>query len=156
MARDISRRRARREAERIKRLPWRQIVNPYTPIEVLSADQVEAIHHASLRVLEELGMAAALRQKQEGPRQRLATFEVGADDADAFGSEAIFRDGERVGYVTSGGYGHCVSRSIALGYLNADAVLSDGAYFVEILGEKRPATFARQPLFDPDGRRMRG
>jgi trimethylamine--corrinoid protein Co-methyltransferase len=37
-------------------LPWRRLVNPYAPIEVLSSDQVEAIHHASLRILAGTGM----------------------------------------------------------------------------------------------------
>jgi trimethylamine:corrinoid methyltransferase-like protein len=41
-------------------LPWRNLVNPYSPIEILSADQVEEIHLASLRVLEELGIAFLL------------------------------------------------------------------------------------------------
>src|SRR5262250_2491582 len=50
------RRRERRTAQRLRQLPWREIVNPYRPYEVLSADQVEAIHVASLRVLEEIGM----------------------------------------------------------------------------------------------------
>src|SRR3546814_18893568 len=37
-------------------LAWRAVENPLPPVEVLSADQVEAIHEASLRVLEEVGM----------------------------------------------------------------------------------------------------
>ena len=49
--------RTRREgAGRVHQLPWRQVVQPYAPLEVLSADQVEAIHLTSLRILEELGM----------------------------------------------------------------------------------------------------
>ncbi len=36
--------------------PWRRLVNPYRPIEVLSADEVEFIHEASLDILENLGM----------------------------------------------------------------------------------------------------
>ncbi|MFQ5785859.1 MAG: trimethylamine methyltransferase family protein [Alphaproteobacteria bacterium] len=51
-----SRRRAPRGSGRPGQLPWREIVNPYSPIEVLSADQVETIHLASLRILEEIGM----------------------------------------------------------------------------------------------------
>jgi trimethylamine--corrinoid protein Co-methyltransferase len=54
MARDSSRR--RRVAGSFGQLPWRQHRNPYRPIEVLSADQLEAIHDASLRILEEIGM----------------------------------------------------------------------------------------------------
>lgn len=36
--------------------PFRQVTRPYAPIEVLSADRVEAIHHAALRVLAEIGL----------------------------------------------------------------------------------------------------
>ncbi|MEE8274456.1 MAG: trimethylamine methyltransferase family protein, partial [Alphaproteobacteria bacterium] len=56
MARVTSRRRARRQPAGPVQLPWRRLRNPYKPIEVLSADQIEAIHEASLRVLEELGI----------------------------------------------------------------------------------------------------
>ncbi|MGH6932056.1 MAG: trimethylamine methyltransferase family protein, partial [Dongiaceae bacterium] len=48
--------RERRVATRLPQLPWREIALPYRPYEVLSADQVEAIHLGSLRVLEEIGM----------------------------------------------------------------------------------------------------
>jgi trimethylamine--corrinoid protein Co-methyltransferase len=36
--------------------PWRRVRNPYKPIEVLSADQIEFLHDASMEVLEELGL----------------------------------------------------------------------------------------------------
>src|SRR4029079_264410 len=36
--------------------PWAQPRIPYRPVEVLSADEVESIHRASLRVLAEIGM----------------------------------------------------------------------------------------------------
>jgi trimethylamine--corrinoid protein Co-methyltransferase len=53
---EASRRRARRTAGGVRQLPWRRLVNPYRPIEILSADHVEAIHVASLRILAEIGM----------------------------------------------------------------------------------------------------
>ncbi|MDH3742612.1 MAG: trimethylamine methyltransferase family protein [Hyphomicrobiales bacterium] len=43
-------------AAKLPQLPWRQVVNPYPPMEILSADQLEAIHNSSLRILEELGI----------------------------------------------------------------------------------------------------
>jgi len=52
---DGARRRPRRTGGRIEQLPWRRLVNPYRPIEILSADELEAIHHASLRILAEVG-----------------------------------------------------------------------------------------------------
>jgi trimethylamine--corrinoid protein Co-methyltransferase len=36
--------------------PWRRLVNPFTPLEVLSADQVGAIHEAALRILRDIGV----------------------------------------------------------------------------------------------------
>jgi trimethylamine---corrinoid protein Co-methyltransferase len=51
-----SRRRPRRVAAGVHQLPWRRLVNPYRPAEILSADQVEAVHVASLRILAEIGM----------------------------------------------------------------------------------------------------
>ena len=63
MARSGGRRGQRRERsgrQGFHQLPWRNLVNPYAPIEVLSADRIEQIHLASLRVLEELGVAFLL------------------------------------------------------------------------------------------------
>ncbi|HEY6484531.1 MAG TPA: trimethylamine methyltransferase family protein [Steroidobacteraceae bacterium] len=48
--------RARRTSGALPQLPWQQTVNPYPPMDVLSADQLEAIHHTSIRILEELGL----------------------------------------------------------------------------------------------------
>ncbi len=62
MARDGGRRGGRRGGRQprsdasLPQLAWRSVSNPYRPIEVLSADQIEAIHDASLRILEEIGL----------------------------------------------------------------------------------------------------
>jgi trimethylamine--corrinoid protein Co-methyltransferase len=55
-AHQAARRRPRRVATGIPQLPWRRLVNPYRPVEILSADHVETIHVASLRILDEIGM----------------------------------------------------------------------------------------------------
>ena len=64
MVAEGARRRPRRTVGAIDRSPWRRVVNPFRPVEILSADQVEAIHRASLRILSEIGLevlgAAAL------------------------------------------------------------------------------------------------
>ncbi|MEA2608584.1 MAG: trimethylamine---corrinoid protein Co-methyltransferase, partial [Chloroflexota bacterium] len=51
-----SRRRPRRAAPGLAQLPWRNLVNPFRPVEILTADHVEAIHRSSLRILSEIGM----------------------------------------------------------------------------------------------------
>ncbi len=60
----------------ISQLPWRQIVNPYPPFEILSADQLEQIHEASLTLLENQGM----RVMHEGARKLLAGAGADVDD----------------------------------------------------------------------------
>ncbi|MDP9481633.1 MAG: trimethylamine methyltransferase family protein [Chloroflexota bacterium] len=55
MSAELGHRRRRRPPPGLGQLPWRSIVNPYRPVEILSADQVEAIHLASLRILREIG-----------------------------------------------------------------------------------------------------
>ncbi|HET7181498.1 MAG TPA: trimethylamine methyltransferase family protein [Candidatus Limnocylindrales bacterium] len=49
-------RRERRVGGGVPRLPWRRLVNPFTPLEILSADQLEVIHQAGLRILRDVGM----------------------------------------------------------------------------------------------------
>ncbi len=48
--------RRERRGRGVTQLEWRSVTNPYAPVEVLAAGQVEAIHEASLRVLAEIGM----------------------------------------------------------------------------------------------------
>jgi trimethylamine--corrinoid protein Co-methyltransferase len=48
--------RGRRVGGKISQLPWQSVVNPYAPMQLLSADQLEAIHLTSLRILEDLGV----------------------------------------------------------------------------------------------------
>ena len=68
----------REKASQIPRLPWRNLTNPYPPIEVLSADQVEAIHTASMRVLSKIGMKVL----GSDARQRLAAAGAEVNDDD--------------------------------------------------------------------------
>ena len=62
-----------RSAEQIRQLPWQEIINQYPPLDVLSTDQVEHIHEASLHLLEKHG----IRVMHTGARKRLA--EAGAE-----------------------------------------------------------------------------
>jgi dimethylglycine dehydrogenase len=102
------------------------------------------------------GREAALAERASGPRRRFVVMEVAAADAEVVGYESILRDGAAIGYVTSGAYGHCVGKSLAAGYVPA-ALARDGERFeIDILGELRTATVHLQPLYDPEGRRLRG
>ena len=57
--------RERRVSGQIRQLPWRELTNPLRPTEVISADQVEQIHSASLRLLSTTGMRVLSAQARE-------------------------------------------------------------------------------------------
>ncbi|MEP7059814.1 MAG: glycine cleavage T C-terminal barrel domain-containing protein, partial [Actinomycetota bacterium] len=88
------------------------------------------------------------------PSARTLRCLVVGNDQVAMGGEPVLLDEEPVGYVTSAGYGPSVGRSIAYAWLPTD--LQEGAqltiaYFDRVL----PAIVAAEPLFDPEGARLR-
>ncbi len=98
----------------------------------------------------------------DGPQRRLVAFVVEPDPddpADVIGDEPVWHDGSVVGWITSGGYGHHVRASIALGYVPTALATPDGpggsGFEIEIIGRRRPARLQPEPPFDPAGLRMR-
>ena len=61
-----------------------------------------------------------------------------------------------VGWVTSGGYGHCVGQSLAMGYIEKELARADSGFEIEIIGERRPAKRLDAPAYDTAGLKMRG
>jgi len=102
-----------------------------------------------------VGSDAATRLSRVSPRELRVTLTVDAGDAMIWGDEAIYREAELVGYVSSGGYGAYVGANIALGYLRPDAIETSAEYEIEILGKMCPAILQAEPLYDPQGVRMR-
>jgi 4-methylaminobutanoate oxidase (formaldehyde-forming) len=72
----------------------------------------------------------------------------------ALGSEPVRVGDELVGRVTSGGYGYTVERSIAYAYVPAEHGPGTEVA-VEIFGEWVPGVVAEEPIFDPQGQRIR-
>lgn len=103
-----------------------------------------------------IGRAAAEADRDKGPARTLVAFDVDAQDADVQGYEPIWLEGKVVGFCTSGGYSHHAGKSIALGFLPSERVAETPDVEIEILGQMRRAKVIAEPLFDPDGTRMRG
>ncbi|MCB1445265.1 MAG: FAD-dependent oxidoreductase, partial [Rhizobiaceae bacterium] len=103
----------------------------------------------------------ALEQAQTAPRGKvLAGFTVDDPDVVLVGRETILRNGEPVGYLTSGGYGYTVGKNIGYGYLrNADGVSDDfltaGDYEIVIAMQRSPARIHLGPLVDPDMKKIK-
>jgi dimethylglycine dehydrogenase len=101
------------------------------------------------------GREALRRQAAAGVPERFVPLLVEAGDADAAPVSIVWRGGERVGLVTSGGYGYRLKRSIALAYVRRDLSEPGTELTVEILGERRRAIVGREPLYDPNNVRLR-
>lgn len=83
------------------------------------------------------------------------TLVFDANDADCWGSEPIFRNGELTGHATSGGYGWRIGKSLAVGWLPVGAAAPGTPLEIGILGERRDACVVADALYDPDNIKLR-
>ncbi len=103
-----------------------------------------------------VGRQAALAERDgNGPALRQVTLNINADGADATGFEPVWQNGNRVGFVTSGGYGHTVGKSLAMALVNADLAKPEQELSVHVVGVERTATVIAPSPYDPDGKAMR-
>ncbi len=102
-----------------------------------------------------VGRDAVVRERETGPDRRLVLLDVEADDADASTDEGIWQGERRVGFVTSGAYGHTVGKSLALAYLDRHVIDGGDDVAVYVVGDARVARILPEPPYDPAGRRLR-
>ena len=100
-----------------------------------------------------IGKKGLEKQKAEGVPRQLACMIVAADNADPWGYNPIFNGNDIVGMTSSGGYGHRVQKSIALGYVPPELTKPGTKLEVEVLGKKLPAEVVAMPLYDPQNAR---
>ena len=104
-----------------------------------------------------IGREAALAERDgNGPAQKLVTLEVDTSDADASGYEPVWSGDELVGFVTSGGYGHTVQRSLAMALINTDKTDPGTPLKVHVVGKECAAKVIDASPYDPTGAAMRG
>ncbi len=104
-----------------------------------------------------IGRVAAMAERDSaGPAKVLRTLEVEATDADASGYEPVWENGALVGYVTSGGFGHTIGKSLALAMIDVDAADIGTKLTVHVVGEERSARVIDASPYDPAGSAMRG
>lgn len=106
------------------------------------------------------GREALTAQAQKPLPRLLAGFST-EPDVVLLGRETIYRDGKRVGWLASGGFGYTLQRSIGYGYVRdadngvtRDQVLS-GQYELEVAGERVAAKAFVEPPYDPSGARIK-
>jgi 4-methylaminobutanoate oxidase (formaldehyde-forming) len=107
-----------------------------------------------------IGRDAILEQQQRPLVKSLAGFTLAERNVVLLGRETIYRDGERVGWLSSAGWGYTLETNIGLGYVrNPDGVdknyLQSGSYELEVAGERHPCKLQLQPLYDPKMLKMK-
>ena len=103
-----------------------------------------------------VGRDAALAERDgNGPAQVQVTLEIDADGADASGYEPIWQDGNKIGFVTSGGYGHTMGKSYAMGLVDVASAAEGTDLTVHIVGVERSAKVIAPSPYDPKGKAMR-
>jgi len=103
-----------------------------------------------------VGRAAALAERDgNGPAQKQVTLAMDANGADATGFEPIWSGDRRVGFVTSGGYGHTVGKSLAMALVDTDVAEPGKDLSVHVVGVERAAQVIAPSPYDPEGKAMR-
>lgn len=102
-----------------------------------------------------IGREALLKLKGQPPDRRLACLTLDNPGEVVMGREPIFEDGRVVGFVSSANTGYSIGRHVAYAYLPAPLARPGQRLAIEYFGQRLPATVAAEPLFDPQGERLR-
>jgi 4-methylaminobutanoate oxidase (formaldehyde-forming) len=107
-----------------------------------------------------IGRDAVAAQLAGGVTKRLAGFTVDDQSVILLGRETIYRNGERVGWLSSGGFGHTIGKPVGYGFVrHKDGVSEDymtsGGYELEVASERVPASLHLGALYDPSGLKIK-
>lgn len=107
-----------------------------------------------------LGRDAVAAQLEGGVKKRLAGFTVDSPDVILLGRETIYRDGVRVGWLSSGGFGHTLGKPIGYGYVReaggvAEDWMKTGRYELEVASDRVPCKIHVTALYDPLNARIK-
>jgi len=106
-----------------------------------------------------IGREAVLARKESGPHNRMVQFKLSDPEPLLYHNEPILRDGEIVGYLSSGNYGHTLGAAIGMGYVPcrgekpADVLAS--TYEIEIMGTRVSAEASLRPMYDSKSERTK-
>ncbi len=135
---------------------WGSDVTPdHTPLEAGLGRAVKLNSNVDF-----IGRDALRQQNKNGINKMLTCFTVDDPEVILIGRETIYRNGERVGWLSSAGYGYTVAKNIGYGYVrnetgvNQEHVLS-GNYELEVADHRFPCQVYLEPLYDPKMQRVR-
>jgi len=107
-----------------------------------------------------VGYEALLKQRENRPlTSRLVQFLLEDPEPLLYGEEPILLNGETVGYLRSGAYGHTLGGAMGFGYVENEAgvtvdLVKSGAFEILVAGERYPAKASFRPMYDPGNERV--
>jgi 4-methylaminobutanoate oxidase (formaldehyde-forming) len=108
-----------------------------------------------------IGRDALLKLKESGYRYRMPQFLLEDPEPMLYYGEIIYRNGEPVGYIMAGSYGHTLGASVGVGPVenNGDVVTAEyirsGSFEIDVAGTRFPAKASLRPMYDPKLERVR-
>ncbi|MEX0286326.1 MAG: FAD-dependent oxidoreductase [Paracoccaceae bacterium] len=106
-----------------------------------------------------IGRDAVLRKKEDGLQTRMVQFQLTDPEPLLYHNEPILRDGEIVGYLSSGAYGHHLGAAIGMGYVPCAGETTEqllaSSFEIDVCGTRVPAKASLRPLYDPKSERVR-
>ena len=106
-----------------------------------------------------IGRDAVLRKQDTGLLARMVQFRLSDPEPLLYHNEPILRDGEIVGYLSSGNYGHTLGGAIGMGYVPCEnetpAQVTASTYEIEVAGVRVKAQASLRPLYDPKAARVK-
>jgi glycine cleavage system T protein len=106
-----------------------------------------------------IGRDAVLAKRETGLEQRLVQFKLTDAEPLLYHNEPILRDGENVGYLSSGGYGHHLGAAIGMGYVpckgESVAELLASSFEIDVMGTRVKAEAHLKPFYDPKSERVK-
>ena len=106
-----------------------------------------------------IGRDAVLAKRETGLEQRLLQFKLTDAEPLLYHNEPILRNGENVGYLSSGGYGHHVGAAIGMGYVpckgESVAELLASSFEIDVMGTRVKAEAKLKPFYDPKSERVK-
>ncbi len=94
--------------------------------------------------------------QEKGIRSKCCTLLIdGPEDADPWGREALYLDGEKVGRLTSGGYSVAFGKSIGMGYVKPELVVPGTRLKVRMFNDLWDAEVVVDSPYDPKNEAIR-
>ncbi|MEP2919893.1 MAG: FAD-dependent oxidoreductase [Sulfitobacter sp.] len=106
-----------------------------------------------------IGREAVLAKKEAGLEARLVQFKLSDPEPLLYHNEPVLRNGEIVGYLSSGGYGHHLGAAMGMGYVPckgetaAELLASD--FEIDVMGTRVRAEASLKPFYDPKSERVK-